>query len=58
MVFKKLLDYIKIKPNWTTTQSFIDSCEEISMQIDITYIVRRLNFLDSAISKLLEKHEL
>ena len=28
------------------------------MQLDITYIMRKLIFLDSAISKVVEKHEL
>ena len=28
------------------------------MQIDITYIVRKLMFMDAVISKLLEKHEI
>ena len=29
----------------------------MSHQLDITYIMRRLIFMDSAISKLLEQHE-
>ena len=28
------------------------------MQLDVSYILRKLVFLDSAISKLMEKHEL
>lgn len=28
------------------------------MQIDITYIVRKMMFLDAAISKIMEKHEI
>ena len=28
------------------------------MQLDVVYILRKLNFLDAALSKLLEKHEL
>jgi hypothetical protein len=28
------------------------------MQVDITYIVRKMMFLDAAISKLMEKHEM
>ena len=28
------------------------------MQVDITYIIKKLIFLDAAMSKLLEKHEI
>lgn len=58
MTIKPLLDFIKIAPDWQKTQKFIDACEEVAMQIDIAYIVRRLMFFDAALSKLLEKHEL
>jgi hypothetical protein len=32
------------------------SCEEISSQLNVTYILRKLMFLDAAIEKLMEDH--
>lgn len=58
MNIKKILNLFRIDLNWPKTQLFLDCCEELAMQIDITYITRKLMFLDSAVSKLLEKHEL
>ena len=58
MYLKQFLDKIKIMPNWPKVQNFIDSSQETAMQIDITYIVRKLMFLDSAIQKIMEKHEI
>ena len=58
MFIKKGLSHFKCDPNWPKVQTFIDSCEEVSMQIDITYMVRKLMFLDSAIAQLMEKHEI
>ena len=56
MQVKRLLNFFKCDPNWPKMQLFTDSCSEVSSQIDITYMVRKLMFLDAAISQLMEKH--
>ena len=38
------------------TQKYIDVSEECNSQLDITYILRKLMFLDSVIAHLMEKH--
>lgn len=58
MSVKKLFGMVGCNFDWPKTQSFIESSEEISMQMDVTYILRKLMFLDAAISKLMEKHEI
>ena len=57
-VIKRGLSVFNFNPKWETTQNFIDSSEEACMQIDIAYMARKLSYLDAAISKLLEKHEI
>ena len=54
---KRGFDFINVKLDWPKTQRYIDFCEEICQQIDVTYMVRKLMFLDAAMLKLLEKHE-
>ena len=46
---------IGCKFKWEKTQKFIDSSEEVCMHIDVAYMVRKLMYLDAAISKLMEK---
>jgi len=58
MGLKQLLAIIGCDPNWKKTQSFIDSSEEITMQLDIAYILRKIIFLDAAVSQLMENHEI
>ena len=58
MQVKKLLNFFKCDPDWPKVQLFTDSCSEVSSQVDITYIVRKLMFLDEAITQLMEKQEL
>ena len=36
----------------------MDCCEEMQLQLDMTYILRRLVFVDALASKLLDPHEL
>lgn len=57
MTLKKLLDFARVRPNWPKTETYIRSCEEVCMQIDIAYLVRKLMFVDAAVAKLMEKHE-
>ena len=59
MILKGILSLCNCcDPDWPKTQTFIDSSEEVSNQIDISYIVRRLMFFDAAIAKLMERHEI
>ena len=46
------------KPDWKKSQTFVDVSEEAIKQLDITYIMKKLFFLDAAIEKLMEKHEI
>ena len=57
MPIKSLLSFFEKDPDWKSTQTFIDSSQEATMQLDITYILRKLIFLDAAIDKLMEKHD-
>ena len=54
---KEILDFFGCKPNWKKTQVFLESSEEMSSQLDVAYLMRKLLFMDAAISKLMEKHE-
>ena len=56
--FKRLLNYFKCDPDWPKVQVFMNSCKEVSNQIDVTYIVLKLMFLDAAIAQLMEKQDL
>ena len=56
-VIKKGFNFIKISLDWPKTQKYIDFSDEVCEQIDIAYLIKRLNFLDSAISKVIEEHE-
>ena len=58
VTIKKVLAFFGFNPDWQKVQTFIDSSEQLAMQIDVTYIVRKLMFLDAAISKLMEQHEI
>ena len=58
MPIKHFLNFFNCSPEWKDTQTYIDSSEEVNMQIDITYIVRKLIFLDSVISKVMESNEI
>ena len=39
------------------TQQFIDVTEELCLQVDVGYIVRKLIFLDQAVQILLKEHQ-
>ena len=58
MPIKRFLNFISLSPNWKSTQAYMDTCNEMKQQLDVTYILRKLVFLDSAISKLMNKDEL
>ena len=58
MYVKRMLNFFKCDPDWPKVQMYLNSCEEVSMQIDITYMVRKLMFLDSIVAQLMEKHEI
>ena len=55
---KSFLDLIGVNPDWPKVQGYVDASDEVTNQIDVTYIVRKLMFIDAAVSKLMEKHEL
>ena len=50
------LELFNYKPDWKRTNTFIECSDEMSMQLDITYILRRLIFLEAAVSKTMETH--
>jgi len=58
MGIKQLLAFFGYDPKWKKTQAFIDSSEEVAMQLDITCILRKILFLDAAISQLMEHHQI
>lgn len=45
MGIKTVLSLCKCNISWPKTQTFIDCCEEMNFQLDITYILKRLMFL-------------
>ena len=55
---KRFLDFIRVKPNWPKVQKFLKVGVEVRNQIDVTYIVRKMMFIDAVLAKLMEKHEL
>jgi uncharacterized membrane-anchored protein YhcB (DUF1043 family) len=55
---KSFLDFINYKVEWPDTQRYIDSSEELIAQIDVTYIVRKLMYIDAVIAQLMERHEI
>ena len=54
---KKGFNFIGVDLNWPETQKFINFSEEVCEQIDIAFLVKKINFLDVAVSTLMEKHE-
>ena len=58
MMLKGIFSKCKYEPDWPKTNTYNECCEEMSMQLDVTYIIRKLMFFDAALSKLLEKEEL
>jgi len=57
-VIKEGFSAFSIDVNWPKTKKYIDFCEEMGNQVDITFIVRKLMFLDAAIRSMLEDHEI
>lgn len=57
MPIKNIFNYFDCNLNWEKTQTYLEVTDEASNQLDITYILRKLNFIDSAISKLMEEHQ-
>ena len=58
MYVKRFLNSIKIEPDWPKVQKFTEVSNEATSQLDVTYIIRKLMFMDASISKLMEKHEI
>ena len=54
---KFLLNTLGCQPDWPQTQQFEDGADAITNQLDITYILRKLDFLDVAVARLLPEHE-
>ena len=50
---KSFLDWINVNPSWAKVQNYIEACDLNNMQIDITYIIKKLILIDAAMSKLL-----
>ena len=55
---KAFLDLVGVNPDWPRVRAYDEASDEVSSQIDVTYIVRKLIFIDAAVAKLMEKHEL
>ena len=49
---------MKIDLDWPQTQEYIDSSEEACIQIDMAYLVKKLMFLEAAVSKLMDRNEI
>ena len=49
LYFKKFINLFGCEPEWSTLQQFEESSDEICQQLDITYILRKMQFLDSAV---------
>ena len=58
MIIKRIFKKCKFEPDWPKTDTYNECCEEMSKQLDVTYIVKKLMFFDEALSKLLEKEDL
>lgn len=46
------LKLLRCAPSWKTTRHFVTCCEEVSLQLDVTYLMRQLLFLDACMTKL------
>ena len=58
MPIKSLLDMCSCSVRWKNTQTYCEVSEEINLQLDVTYIFRKLIFLDDVIAKVMEEHEI
>lgn len=56
MSIKKMMKLFGCDPQWLRAQLFIDCCEEVTHQLDVTYLLRKLMAAETALSKLLEQH--
>jgi hypothetical protein len=54
-IIKRGFGAVNVNLNWPKTQKYIDFCDEVCLQIDISYIVRRLAFCDAALATLMEQ---
>ena len=50
---KFFLNTFGCEPDWPQTQQFEEGADAITNQLDITYILRKLDFLDVAVARLL-----
>ena len=58
LLIKSLFSKCNLELNWPKTNLYEECCSEISMQLDIAYIVRKLMFFDVAFSKIIDLKEL
>ena len=58
MKIRGFLELCDCDPGWKSTQGYVDACEEVGMQLDVVYLLKKLMFFDVAISKLMEQHEI
>ena len=52
---KRFLDFIRVSPEWPKVDKFLKVGTEVRSQIDVTYIVRKMMFMDAVLIKLMEK---
>jgi hypothetical protein len=45
-------------PNWKLMQHFEDTREEVSKQIDFTFLIRRIQFLEESLTYIFDDYEL
>ena len=50
---KSFLDWINVNTDWPKVEKYMEASDELTMQIDITYMVKKLIFLDASMTKLL-----
>ena len=50
---KSFLNWMNVNPDWPKVEKYMEASDELTMQIDITYIVKKLIFIDAAMTKLL-----
>jgi len=49
MIAKHILDVLKLKTNWTQTEIFIKCESEIEKQLDLSFLLNKVMFLERAL---------
>ncbi len=57
LIIYKLLTAISCQPEWTYTEEKVKIRTTVNNLLDITYLQKRINFLEKALSVLFEKHQ-